>query len=122
MFQTAITSSLTRSAAAVVPLLKMLFLILGSFARVPFSYAAPVLPFADDQPKAADDPSLWAYLGVAAALVLLGGAFAGLTIAYVLLSNIINRVYQIPSNDFIDTTFSLRVRELKRLEIYESTR
>ncbi|KAL4932848.1 putative DUF21 and CBS domain protein (Mam3) [Aspergillus undulatus] len=29
----------------------------------------------------ADDPSLWLYLGVAAALVLAGGAFAGLTIA-----------------------------------------
>jgi metal transporter CNNM len=28
-----------------------------------------------------DDPSLWLYLGVAAALVLTGGAFAGLTIA-----------------------------------------
>lgn len=29
----------------------------------------------------ADDPSLWLYLGIAAVLVLLGGAFAGLTIA-----------------------------------------
>lgn len=29
----------------------------------------------------ADDPSLWLYLGIAAILVLLGGAFAGLTIA-----------------------------------------
>jgi hypothetical protein len=33
------------------------------------------------EPKEPDDPSLWLYLGVAAALVLLGGAFAGLTIA-----------------------------------------
>lgn len=32
-------------------------------------------------PKHASNPSLWLYLGVAAALVLLGGAFAGLTIA-----------------------------------------
>jgi len=32
-------------------------------------------------PKDPDDPSLWIYLSVAAALVLLGGAFAGLTIA-----------------------------------------
>ncbi len=30
-----------------------------------------------------DDPSLWLYLGIALALVLLGGIFAGLTIAYV---------------------------------------
>ena len=29
----------------------------------------------------AEDPSLWLYLGIAAVLVLLGGAFAGLTIA-----------------------------------------
>lgn len=35
----------------------------------------------EPDPKAPGDPSLWAYLGVAAALVLLGGAFAGLTIA-----------------------------------------
>ncbi|ORY10949.1 hypothetical protein BCR34DRAFT_484856 [Clohesyomyces aquaticus] len=34
-----------------------------------------------DTPKPADDPSLWVYLGTAVALVLLGGAFAGLTIA-----------------------------------------
>ncbi|KAF2092547.1 DUF21-domain-containing protein, partial [Rhizodiscina lignyota] len=32
-------------------------------------------------PKPADSPSLWAYLGTAVALVLLGGVFAGLTIA-----------------------------------------
>jgi len=35
----------------------------------------------EDLPKSPDDPNLWAYLGVAVALVLLGGAFAGLTIA-----------------------------------------
>nr|POE49191.1 protein mam3 [Quercus suber] len=35
----------------------------------------------EDAPKDADDPNLWIYLGVALALVLLGGAFAGLTIA-----------------------------------------
>ncbi|KAL2870443.1 putative DUF21 and CBS domain protein (Mam3) [Aspergillus lucknowensis] len=33
------------------------------------------------EPLPAEDPSLWLYLGVAAALVLTGGAFAGLTIA-----------------------------------------
>lgn len=32
-------------------------------------------------PEPSSDPSLWMYLTVAAALVLLGGAFAGLTIA-----------------------------------------
>lgn len=35
----------------------------------------------EPDPKPSSDPSLWMYLAVAAALVLLGGAFAGLTIA-----------------------------------------
>jgi len=35
----------------------------------------------DDLPKDASDPDLWIYLGIAVALVLLGGVFAGLTIA-----------------------------------------
>ncbi|KAF2212338.1 hypothetical protein CERZMDRAFT_67994 [Cercospora zeae-maydis SCOH1-5] len=35
----------------------------------------------DDLPRDADDPSLWIYLSVAVFLVLLGGVFAGLTIA-----------------------------------------
>ena len=86
MQQAAVSSLLTPSAATVMTLLKILLLVLGSVARVPLSYAAPVSPLDDDQPlesPAADDPSLWAYLGVASALVLLGGAFAGLTIAYV---------------------------------------
>jgi metal transporter CNNM len=38
----------------------------------------------DDLPKSPDDASLWVYLSTAMVLVLLGGAFAGLTIAYVL--------------------------------------
>ena len=35
----------------------------------------------EEEPKSPEDPSLWIYLAFAAALVLLGGAFAGLTIA-----------------------------------------
>ncbi|KAF1948535.1 DUF21-domain-containing protein [Byssothecium circinans] len=35
----------------------------------------------EDLPKSPDDASLWVYLGVAIALVLAGGVFAGLTIA-----------------------------------------
>jgi len=46
--------------------------------------------FEEDEGKPADDPQLWAYLGVAAALVLLGGAFAGLTIAWVLVESIVS--------------------------------
>jgi metal transporter CNNM len=37
----------------------------------------------EDLPKSPNDASLWLYLSVAIALVLAGGVFAGLTIAYV---------------------------------------
>lgn len=64
---------------------KVLFLVLQ---QLPAVNAIPIhlsqyLRISDDGPegKPPDDPSLWIYLGVAAALVLLGGAFAGLTIA-----------------------------------------
>jgi metal transporter CNNM len=35
-----------------------------------------------DEPRSPEDAQLWIYLSVALLLVLLGGAFAGLTIAY----------------------------------------
>ena len=61
-----------------------------ALASIPMSYAAPLLQLTkehggddDLEPKPADDPSLWIYLGTAVALVLIGGVFAGLTIAYV---------------------------------------
>lgn len=69
---------------AVLGLAKVLVLALG---QVPLVQAVPLhlsqyLHTADKvDPKPADDPSLWIYLSVAAVLVLLGGAFAGLTIA-----------------------------------------
>jgi hypothetical protein len=90
-------------------LLKILLLVLGSFARVPPSYAAPVSPLHDNEPKVADDPSLWAYLGVAAALVLLGGAFAGLTIAYVKKK----KVCRTPWNAFVDMASDFRIESYK---------
>lgn len=40
----------------------------------------------EDEGASPDDPSLWLYLSIALALVLLGGIFAGLTIAFVPLS------------------------------------
>lgn len=48
--------------------------------------AAPVKQYfgifkEEKTPKDAEDPSLWIYLSIAMVLVLLGGAFAGLTIA-----------------------------------------
>lgn len=55
---------------------------------LPLLRAAPQLKgpfniFAEDEepPMSPDKPTLWIYLAVAIALVLLGGAFAGLTIA-----------------------------------------
>ncbi|TVY27270.1 Protein MAM3, partial [Lachnellula hyalina] len=70
---------------AILGLAKLL--VLG-LSQVSYASAAPVTQFLGinkekgDLPKDAEDPSLWLYLGVAAVLVLLGGAFAGLTIAF----------------------------------------
>ena len=69
---------------AILGLAKVLFL---SIAQVSTVAAAPLVEIFKkdhehnhDTPDA-DDVSLWLYLSVAAVLVLLGGAFAGLTIA-----------------------------------------
>lgn len=66
---------------------KLVFL---SLSQLPYVVGAPLDVFLQskrdgdsEEPKDPDDPSLWIYLGTAMALVLLGGAFAGLTIAYV---------------------------------------
>ncbi|KAI9733923.1 MAG: hypothetical protein M1834_002578 [Cirrosporium novae-zelandiae] len=59
-------------------------LLFASIAQIPAVQAIP-LSWASiqEEPEGKDpeDPALWIYLAVAAALVLLGGAFAGLTIA-----------------------------------------
>jgi metal transporter CNNM len=64
---------------------KLLFLVLAQISHVA---AAPLKDYLGHSKKAhvkyhaeEEDPSLWLYLAVAAVLVLLGGAFAGLTIA-----------------------------------------
>ena len=68
----------------VLGLSKALFLSLG---QIPIVQAAPLFAreifskLEGPEPKDPDDPSLWIYLTVTAILVLLGGAFAGLTIA-----------------------------------------
>lgn len=65
--------------------LTKLLLLLASAQIPPLISAAPTLVARDHghefDPKSPTDPDLWLYLGVAAALVLSGGAFAGLTIA-----------------------------------------
>ncbi|KAI9726826.1 MAG: hypothetical protein M1828_000682 [Chrysothrix sp. TS-e1954] len=63
--------------------LKLAQVFVAVLSHFSFTSAAPILVDAtlEDAPKTAGDPQLWIYLGTAMALVLLGGAFAGLTIA-----------------------------------------
>lgn len=78
------TNSYLATRPAILGLAKILVL---SLSQLPIVRAAPIhasyLFFAaeEDEGKVPEDPTLWIYLSVAAALVLLGGAFAGLTIA-----------------------------------------
>ncbi|KAJ6152013.1 hypothetical protein N7497_006332 [Penicillium chrysogenum] len=80
-------SSSYRSFAARPLMLSLAKLLLLAISQVPFTTAAPIfsplfLSSRDTEPpKEPSDPSLWLYLGFSAALVLSGGAFAGLTIA-----------------------------------------
>ncbi|KAJ5399690.1 hypothetical protein N7465_010179 [Penicillium sp. CMV-2018d] len=80
-------SSPYRSFAARPLMLSLAKLLLLAVSQVPFTTAAPIfsplfLSSRDTEPpKEPSDPSLWLYLGFSAALVLSGGAFAGLTIA-----------------------------------------
>jgi metal transporter CNNM len=63
---------------------RIITLAFGVLAQVARTVAAPLKERGHshirDDPDA-EDASLWLYLGFAALLVLLGGAFAGLTIA-----------------------------------------
>lgn len=79
---------------AILSITKLLFFGIANF---PLLLAAPLfgatprptptlklpgaIPFDEPEEKDPDDPTLWIYLTVAVGLVLLGGAFAGLTIA-----------------------------------------
>lgn len=57
--------------------------LLPVIRAMPLSLNPWYIAFAEDEkpPKSPQKPTLWIYLAVAIALVLLGGAFAGLTIA-----------------------------------------
>ena len=67
--------------------LSVVKLVIFGIANFRSIRAAPVPPFSiwtkedADGAMPADSPTLWIYLAVAVGLVLLGGAFAGLTIA-----------------------------------------
>lgn len=74
-------TSLFAARSMVLGLAKCIFL---AFFHIPLTTAAPLFSTSlsqDESPKEPSDPSLWLYLGFSAALVLSGGAFAGLTIA-----------------------------------------
>jgi len=81
------TSPATRALAARPMVLGLARLIVLTFSQLPLAAAAPALSAyglsssESEPPKEPSDPSLWLYLGISAALVLSGGAFAGLTIA-----------------------------------------
>ncbi len=84
------TSSPVAARATLFSLVRLLVLAL---THLPFLHAAPVSPRGwglydgtaakdeEEGAKPAEDPTLWIYLTFAVGLVLLGGAFAGLTIA-----------------------------------------
>ncbi|KAJ5646620.1 hypothetical protein N7490_002992 [Penicillium lividum] len=74
------STSLFAARSMVLGLAKCIFL---AIFHLPLTSAAPVFSTSHDTepPKEPSDPSLWLYLGISAALVLSGGAFAGLTIA-----------------------------------------
>jgi metal transporter CNNM len=63
----------------ILGLTKALILCLLRFRSVAAAPLAGIFRLAEDDTDG--DPSLWLYLSVAVVLVLLGGAFAGLTIA-----------------------------------------
>lgn len=74
----------TASRPAVFGLAKIFCL---GLSQLSLAGAAPLKTllhaYEDDDEPDAEDASLWLYLVIAMVLVLLGGAFAGLTIAYV---------------------------------------
>ena len=66
-----------------MPVLRLMFVAL---CKIPGLLAAPVemglvTVLEEELPMPPNNPTLWIYLSVAIGLVLLGGAFAGLTIA-----------------------------------------
>lgn len=74
----------TAARPAILGLSKVLFAgltQLSTATALPLNTAFIVARESSDEPKDAEDPSLWIYLTIAVVLVLLGGAFAGLTIA-----------------------------------------
>ncbi|KAL9638151.1 MAG: hypothetical protein Q9164_001745 [Protoblastenia rupestris] len=78
------TTGITAARPAVQSIAKLLLLLI---AQLPLLHASPIgfprfyVHTQEEQPLPVHSPTLWIYMVVAIALVLLGGAFAGLTIA-----------------------------------------
>lgn len=68
------------AAASLVRLVVVGYLPMLRALALPLSLGAGAIVL-EDEGKSPDDASLWLYLAVAMTLVLLGGLFAGLTIA-----------------------------------------
>jgi metal transporter CNNM len=79
----------TSTRSAVIGLAKILVLGLGQLSMINATPIKKLFHITEEEPSP-DEPSLWIYLSTAVVLVLLGGAFAGLTIAYVLLFHAID--------------------------------
>lgn len=70
----------TSTRPAALGLAKILVLGLGQLSMTSATPVKKFLHITGEEPST-DEPSLWIYLTTAVILVLLGGAFAGLTIA-----------------------------------------
>jgi metal transporter CNNM len=70
----------TSTRPAVLGLAKIIVLGLGQLSMTSAAPVKRLLHITEEEPSP-DEPSLWIYLTTALILVLLGGAFSGLTIA-----------------------------------------
>ncbi|KAG9231202.1 hypothetical protein BJ875DRAFT_487246 [Amylocarpus encephaloides] len=70
------------SRPVILGLAKVLFLGLCQLSYVSAAPVKHLFGISAEEAKDPQDPGLWIYLGIAAVLVLAGGAFAGLTIAF----------------------------------------
>ena len=75
------TTTFRVATPTVVKLLLLLIAQLPLLHATPLHFSVFRAHTTEDEPMPAQSPTLWIYLLVAVALVLLGGAFAGLTIA-----------------------------------------
>lgn len=79
-----------RLARISLPLLTLLHAVFTPIVKaLPLGHIVTAFDGAQSESLSADDAGLWLYLSVAIALVLAGGVFAGLTIAYACYSSTI---------------------------------